>query len=176
MARRSAAMAPGSKEGRVLVSILVGYETLHGRICETADGTVLTPGQVTDQLTGTHPSQRRSLPDTGSPDTATGTDRTTRRGPLTSAEYERIVFDPRSRVIDVSHRRCFTGALKRAIQIRDRHCTHPGCRVPADKCQIDHIVEHANGGATSLENGRLLCPAHNRQRPGRTTPDQPDGP
>ena len=46
MARRSAAMPADAKQARYLLTVLVGYETLRGRICELADGTVLTPGQV----------------------------------------------------------------------------------------------------------------------------------
>ena len=29
-----------------LLTVLVGYETLHGRVCELSNGTVLTPGEV----------------------------------------------------------------------------------------------------------------------------------
>ncbi len=138
MARRSAAMPPDARKGRVLLSVLVGYETFKGRVCELADGTVLTPGQVASVLD--------------------------------EADIERVVFDTPSRVIDVSEQRCFTGALRRAIELRDRHCTHPGCRVPAEHCHVDHIIEWTDGGPTSQDNGRLLCPTHNRQRPGRTDP------
>jgi 5-methylcytosine-specific restriction endonuclease McrA len=66
-------------------------------------------------------------------------------------------------VVSVSHRRRFTGALRRAIEVRDRHCAHPsGCEVPAHLCDVDHIVPWSQGGATSQENGRLLCSTHNR--------------
>jgi hypothetical protein len=51
MARRSAAMPPDAKRARHLLTVHVGYETLRGRICELADGTVLTPGQVVPLLT-----------------------------------------------------------------------------------------------------------------------------
>lgn len=32
------------------------------------------------------------------------------------------------------------------------------------KADADHIVRWADGGPTTVENGRLLCPAHNRAR------------
>jgi hypothetical protein len=51
MATRSAAMPEHAKHARYLLTVHVGYETLHGRICELADGTVLTPGQVVPLLT-----------------------------------------------------------------------------------------------------------------------------
>ena len=82
---------------------------------------------------------------------------------LTDAEFERVVYDPPNRRIEMSHRRRFTGALRRVIEVRDRHCQHPsGCDVPAADCDVDHIIPHALGGPTSLTNGRLLCPTHNR--------------
>ncbi len=146
LCRRSAAMAPDARPARVLLTVLVGYETFAGRICELANGTVVTPGQVASLFTN-----------------ADGT-------PNEDLDVERIVFDGPSRVIDVGVRtRVFTGGLRRAVEVRDRHCAFPGCEIP-EQCQVDHIIEWANGGPTSQENGRLLCPAHNRQRPGRTTP------
>jgi hypothetical protein len=59
--------------------------------------------------------------------------------PLAQADLERIVFDGPDRVIGVSRRRRFTGALRRAIEVRDRRCQHPsGCDEPADNCDVDH--------------------------------------
>ena len=69
--------------------------------------------------------------------------------PLTDADIERIVFSGPSPIIDIGARtRIFTGALRLAIEIRDRHRAHgahPGCTVPAEHCHIDHITEHRNG-------------------------------
>jgi hypothetical protein len=84
---------------------------------------------------------------------------------LAEAEIERIVFDGPDRVISVSRRRRFTGALRRAIEVRDRHCQHPsGCDEPAEGCDVDHIVPYTDGGPTSQDNGRLECRPHNRDR------------
>ena len=61
---------------------------------------------------------------------------------LTEADVERIVFDGPSRVLDVgAQRRFFTGALRRAIEIRDRTCFHPSCDEVPDRPEIDHIHE-----------------------------------
>jgi hypothetical protein len=92
---------------------------------------------------------------------------------LAEADIERIVFDGPSRVIEVGVRqRFFTGALRRAIQVRDRRCTHPsGCDVPAEQCEIDHEVPYGEGGLTTQTNARCACRRHNRQR--NTTPDPP---
>ena len=82
---------------------------------------------------------------------------------LSEADIERIVFDGPNRVIDVSRKRRFTGAVRRAIEVRDRHCQHPsGCDEPASRCDVDHVIPHSHGGVTSEHNGRLRCWPHNR--------------
>ena len=82
---------------------------------------------------------------------------------LSEADLERVVFDGPDRVISVSRKRTFTGALRRAIEVRDRRCQHPsGCDEPACRCDVDHIRPHSEGGETSEENGRLGCWPHNR--------------
>ncbi|HMK98851.1 MAG TPA: DUF222 domain-containing protein [Acidimicrobiales bacterium] len=90
---------------------------------------------------------------------------------LDTAEFERVVFSPPNRV-EVSERaRLFTGSTRRAIELRDRTCAHPYCDVPAELCQVDHIVPFSEGGLTTQENGRLLCGFHNRLRNQRPPPD-----
>lgn len=79
------------------------------------------------------------------------------------ADLETVLFDGPSTVISVSHRRRFTGALRRAVEVRDRRCQHTsGCDVSADQCDVDHIVPHAANGPTSQFNGKLECWPHNR--------------
>ena len=123
-----------------LFSVLVGYETLQGRICELAQGTVLAPGSLLRWLD--------------------------------QALIERAVFGPGPRVEVSATARLFTGATRRAIELRDRQCTHPYCDLPASACQADHIVPYAAGGPTTQENGRLLCPWHNRLRNQRPPPGE----
>ena len=85
-------------------------------------------------------------------------------GWLNDALLERIVFDGPNRVLSVGHQRSFRGALRRAIEVRDRSCTNPYCDTPAELCDIDHVQPHAMGGPTTFTNGRALCGFHNRQR------------
>jgi Domain of unknown function (DUF222)/HNH endonuclease len=85
-------------------------------------------------------------------------------GMLDRAVVERAVFDAPDRVMAVGQARLFTGAVRRAVEVRDRHCTHPGCTVPAERCEVDHVVPFAEGGPTTPSNGALLCPAHHRWR------------
>jgi hypothetical protein len=143
MARNSRAARQGQyHQPRPLLTVHVGPGSLH-RMCELADGTVVTPTQVFPRLT--------------------------------EADVERIVFASPSRVLDVGVRqRFFTGALRRAIEVRDRHCQHPcGCDVPAERCHIDHNTRYADGGLTTQDNGRCYCPTHNRQREHRPDDERP---
>jgi hypothetical protein len=96
--------------------------------------------------------------------------------PALGADVERIVFDGRSRVLDVgAHRRFYEGADRRAIIVRDRACFHPTCdEVPA-RPEIDHHLEASRGGPTTLDNGRLGCRFHNNQR-NRHPDNDPDPP
>ena len=65
---------------------------------------------------------------------------------MDSAYFERAIFSLGNRV-DVSVRaRLFTGGTRRAIELRDRICTHPYCYEPAENCQVDHIEPYAQGG------------------------------
>ena len=93
---------------------------------------------------------------------------------LEGADFERAVFAPGQRVEVSVTARLFSGATRRAIELRDRTCTHPFCDVPAERCQIDHIVPYALGGQTTQENGRVLCGFHNRLRNQRPPPHGTD--
>ena len=46
MAHRSRSTPPGAQRPRPLVTVLVDYPTLTGRVCELSTGTVITPGQL----------------------------------------------------------------------------------------------------------------------------------
>jgi hypothetical protein len=127
-----------------LFSILVGFESIHGMICELENGTVLPPMALAPWMD--------------------------------SAYFERATFALPDR-IDVSvHSRFFTGGTRRAIELRDRMCTHPYCYEPADNCQVDHIETYASGGLTTQDNGRLLCGFHNRLRNQKEHPPQYERP
>jgi Domain of unknown function (DUF222) len=102
---------------------------------------------------------------------------------LSEADIERVVFDGPDRVLSVSRRRRFTGALRRAIEVRDRHCQHPsGCDEPAENCDIDHKQPYSEGGETSQENAQIECFPHNRdkakhdKKPRRRGPPDPRPP
>ncbi len=50
MARRAGTAPAGGRRPEPLFTVLVGYESFAGRICELADGTVVSPGQLVDWL------------------------------------------------------------------------------------------------------------------------------
>jgi hypothetical protein len=139
MAKRSHGLPDGSPTPRPLITVVIGHPVIE-RLCQLADGTVLTPGQI--------------LP------------------LFTDCEIERVVFGPDGRAECGRRQRFFTGATRRAIEVRDLHCTAPGCEVPYEGCEVDHVRPHGRGGETTQDNGRLACPHHNRSRPA----DGSDGP
>jgi Domain of unknown function (DUF222) len=90
---------------------------------------------------------------------------------LEYADIERAVFGPGGRIEVGIKSRFFTGATRRALELRDRQCTHPFCDQPPERCQGDHVEMYSAGGETTQENGRLLCGFHNRLRNQRPPPD-----
>ena len=56
-----------------------------------------------------------------------------------------------------AHRRTAGAALRRWIQLRDRRCNHPCCRMPAAKSDQDHRIGYAAGGATVGANLSTPC-------------------
>ena len=73
--------------------------------------------------------------------------------------------------------RAFTQTQTRALWLRDRHCTYPGCTTPATWCDAHHLRHWADGGPTDLTNGTLLCNRHHHvvHRDRITATITPDG-
>jgi hypothetical protein len=84
-------------------------------------------------------------------------------GAALCGQVRRIVMDSCGRVLDVGRRRrLFTGAARAAIRLTRSRCCWPGCLVPVGRAQVDHVTPWADGGATDVGNGGLLCGRHNR--------------
>jgi hypothetical protein len=47
-----------------------------------------------------------------------------------------------------------------ALMMRDGGCRFPGCTIPAEWCEIDHLVPFTQGGPTDLANLVLWCSYH----------------
>ena len=75
-------------------------------------------------------------------------------GVLTQGASEVLAVGRTTRVVPA--------AIRRALALRDKGCTHPGCTRPHHWCDAHHIVHWADGGVTSLDNLRLLCRRHHR--------------
>ena len=83
---------------------------------------------------------------------------------LAGGIFRRIVFDSKSRPVDVAVRsRTFPPWMKQVLLVRARgRCRAPGCDAPFPWLQADHIEPHSRGGPTSLANGQILCDTHNK--------------
>ncbi len=72
-----------------------------------------------------------------------------------------VVLGSRGEVLDLGQTvRLFTAAQHKALWLRDRHCTFPGCTTPAHWCDAHHVRHWADAGATDLGNAALLCGRH----------------
>jgi hypothetical protein len=56
--------------------------------------------------------------------------------------------------------RLHTRAQRTAMSVRDQGCTTVGCDRPPAWCEAHHEEPWQEGGETSVEKGRLLCPHH----------------
>ena len=75
-----------------------------------------------------------------------------------------VVLGGRSVVLDAGQKcRFHTEPMRIALGIRDRGCTAEDCDLPASMCHAHHDIAFSAGGATSVENGRLLCGHHHRR-------------
>lgn len=93
--------------------------------------------------------------------------------------WRRLVTDPLTgAVLDVGRRRYRPAQdLAERVRLRDQSCTHPGCEVPARRCDLDHITLWSAGGVTSMDNLTVLCEAHHRLKhtPGWSLTRTPEG-
>lgn len=63
------------------------------------------------------------------------------------------------------HSYAFSSVQRAFLEVRDEHCCFPGCERRV--CDIDHVVNWADGGATNPSNGARLCRScHNAKTAG----------
>jgi hypothetical protein len=101
--------------------------------------------------------------DTGEPLSAAQARRLACEAGIIPAVYRRVLGG-RSVVLDLGRRRRFHTEHQRiALGIEQGGCTAEGCDRPPGWCHAHHdAVSWADGGHTSLVNGRLLCGHHHR--------------
>ena len=95
-----------------------------------------------------------------------------------NAQILPAILDGAGQPLDLGRqRRLVTGALRRALVLRDGGCSFPGCDRPAKWCQGHHARHWADGGPTSLSNVVLVCGFHHRllHHGGWTVHITPDG-
>jgi len=73
----------------------------------------------------------------------------------------RILLDSDSMVIDIGRaKRVISGPARKALNVRDRGCTWPGCDRPATWSSGHHLVHWIHGGTNEPHNLTLLCYRH----------------
>ena len=66
----------------------------------------------------------------------------------------------KSVILDAGYSASIPGAVRRAVQLRARHCEWPGCGKPPAHCDIHHLRHLSDGGETSVRNCVQLCQFH----------------
>jgi hypothetical protein len=57
--------------------------------------------------------------------------------------------------------RLYTETHRLALAAPDAGCTFPNCHAPPGRCEIDHALDWALGGTTTLDNAVMACRYHN---------------
>ncbi|HKA09890.1 MAG TPA: DUF222 domain-containing protein [Candidatus Dormibacteraeota bacterium] len=92
-------------------------------------------------------------------------------GPLVTGETARrladdasitpVLVDDKGGILHVGRSsRSVPGRLRKALNLRDRHCVSPGCTTPPELCVPHHRLHWADGGRTVLPNLELRCDVH----------------
>jgi Domain of unknown function (DUF222) len=69
-------------------------------------------------------------------------------------------YDTPSLPLDIGYSGTIPAHIRRAVQLRDRHCAWPRCGRPAAWCDVHHLRHKADGGETSVDDCVLLCQFH----------------
>jgi hypothetical protein len=78
----------------------------------------------------------------------------------TASGWDRVMTHPTTGAVLAVDRYRPSAQLRRFLQARDEHCRFPGCRQAVWRCDIDHTVDHAHGGATAEDNLAVFCRRH----------------
>ena len=71
------------------------------------------------------------------------------------------LFHPTAGPVNLYETRFASDKLRTLAMAENLVCPWPNCNVPADRCQVHHIVAHKNGGHTKPSNLTMLCKYHN---------------
>lgn len=78
----------------------------------------------------------------------------------TAPHWEHITTDPATGSVLAVDRYRPSEEMRRLLGARDQHCRFPGCRIPANRCDIDHTIDAHYGGPTATDNLANLCRGH----------------
>jgi len=83
------------------------------------------------------------------------------RTALCTAGIYPLVLNGTSLPLDLGRtQRLFSKAQGRAIRAAYRGCSYPGCSMPAQRCELDHLDPWEKGGRTDIAAADLNCPIH----------------
>lgn len=80
----------------------------------------------------------------------------------TNGTWTATITDPRTGqpLHTMVVRRRPTATQKRQVHALQSTCSFKGCRMPANDCDIDHIIDYASDGPTTISNLAPLCRRH----------------
>jgi len=151
MAIRATATKAGAKAPEPLVTIVMDYNTFMDEALRRAgfgfDKDLVRPDKISELVGG------------GPIDPAYAFEIALR------GQISRIVMAGKSVILDAgTSTRFVTGALRRALIVRDTTCTWTGCEISSAHAEMDHIIAAEHGGHTSEQNCRPKCPGHHRHK------------
>ncbi|MFC6237871.1 HNH endonuclease signature motif containing protein [Longivirga aurantiaca] len=136
--------------------VLVNADTVRRMLCDASVTEIATAGSVPDR----HAHHHDGIPCHGPAHRGRHGHVHGVAGCELDAESARLLRR-RHHVWDEGRRyRTVPPRLRRALDLRDRHCAFPGCRIAVGWCEAHHITEWEHGGATDLDNLTLLCAKH----------------
>ncbi|WP_256840715.1 HNH endonuclease signature motif containing protein [Ornithinimicrobium cryptoxanthini] len=131
-----------------------------GRGVAAPEGTVVTD-KAKIQVTIGHEALAGKVSGGGTTATGQRLSAGTIRRLACDAQIIPIVLGGPSEPLDVgTTRRLFTPAQRKAVHLRDKGCSFPGCTMPASWTDLHHVIHWIFGGATDLSNAAALCRRH----------------
>ncbi|HCJ54881.1 MULTISPECIES: HNH endonuclease signature motif containing protein [Glutamicibacter] len=87
------------------------------------------------------------------------------RAALCNSGIYPVVLNGKSLPLDLGRtQRLYSKAQRRAIRAAYRGCSYPGCSMPAERCEIDHLDAWEKGGRTDIKSAGLSCLIHHTGR------------
>ncbi|MBP1326515.1 hypothetical protein JOF28_001747 [Leucobacter exalbidus] len=152
-------MTTGTPMGGITarVQVIVPITRLTGTATGTAteEATGATTGTATEDTAGSDRGHPASLAGYGPIDTDTAKDLA-----CATSSWEQVKVDAETGTIITVDTYRPSAELRRFLGARDQHCRFFGCRMPLRKCDIDHTIDAALGGATSSDNLGHICRRH----------------